>query len=64
MGNIKKSKLQKQKQKSFADAVAYAQSILRDPKKKATYAKKIPEDKTVYHAAIQEYLEKAKKGKV
>ncbi|MBC7493922.1 MAG: hypothetical protein H7221_02860 [Flavobacterium sp.] len=64
MSRVKKSKLQKLKQNWFKDAVAYAQTILRDPKKKAAYAKKLKEGKTVYHTAIQEYLEKAKKGKV
>ena len=64
MRRVKKSKLQELKQNWFADAVAYAQSILRDPKKKAAYAKKVPEGKTVYHTAIQEYLAKVKKGKM
>ncbi|MEP7238651.1 MAG: hypothetical protein ABI685_12320 [Ferruginibacter sp.] len=61
MSRVKKSGLQKIKQNSFADAVIYAQSILRNPVKKAAYAKKLPKGKTVYHAAIQEYLAKNKK---
>ncbi len=64
MSRVKKSKLQKLKQNWFKDAVVYAQTILRDPKKKAAYAKKVKEGKTIYHTAIQEYLEKMKKGKV
>ena len=64
MRRVKKSELQKLKQGWFMDAVAYAQTILRDPKKKAAYEKKVKEGKTVYHTAIQEYLEKAKKGEV
>ena len=58
MRRIKKSALQKYKQGRFADAIAYAQSIIHDRKKKAAYAKKLPMGKTVYHAAIQEYLKK------
>ncbi|MGG9962003.1 hypothetical protein [Ferruginibacter sp. SUN106] len=58
MRRVKKSALQKLKQNRFADAIAYAQSIIRDPEKKAAYAKKLPEGKTVYHTAIQEYLKK------
>ena len=63
MSRVKKSALQKHYQGDFADAVAYAQGIIRDPRKKAAYAKKIPKGKTVYHVAIQEYLEKKNKKK-
>jgi hemerythrin superfamily protein len=62
MSRVKKSKLQKVKQTDFAKAVAYAQSIIRDKKKKEKYAKNIEKGKTVYHAAIKEYLDKVKKG--
>ena len=58
MRRVKKSPLQKVKQKKFGDAIAYAQSIIRNPKQKAAFAKKLPKGKTVYHAAIQEYLKK------
>ncbi|MEO6404402.1 MAG: hypothetical protein ABIY51_15640 [Ferruginibacter sp.] len=61
MSQVKKSALQKLGQNIFSDAVAYAQSIIHDPKKKAAYAKKIPKCKTVYHAAIQEYMKKNRK---
>lgn len=64
MRRVKKSELQQLKQNWFKDAVAYAQTILRDPKKKAAYAKNTQEGKTVYHTAIREYLEKVKKGEV
>ena len=64
MSRVKKSELQKIKQNYFKDAVAYAKTILRDPDKKAAYAKTLKAGKTVYHAAIQEYLEKVKKGEV
>ncbi len=61
MSKVKKSRLQKQKQNNFADAIVYAQGILRDQKKKVEYARKLPKGKSVYHAAIQEYLKKNKK---
>ena len=64
MRRVKKSELQQLKQSWFKEAVAYAQTILRDPAKKAAYAKKIKKGKTVYHTAIREYLEKLKKGDV
>lgn len=64
MRRVKKSELQQLKQNWFKDAVVYAQTILRDPKKKAAYAKKIKDGKTVYHTAIKEYLERAKKGEI
>lgn len=64
MRRVKKSELQQLKQNWFKEAVSYAQKILRDPKKKAAYAKKIQDGKTVYHTAIQEYLERVKKGDV
>jgi hypothetical protein len=40
----------------FAEAVAYAQSILADPAKKAAYAGKLPPGKSIYHAALSEYI--------
>jgi hypothetical protein len=58
MSRVKKTELQKLKQSLFAEAVAYAQSIIRNPKKKAEYAKRLPKGKTVYHAALQEYMKK------
>lgn len=58
MSRVKKSALQKVKQKKFADAIAYAQSIIHNPAKKAVFAKNLPKGKSVYHAAIQEYLKK------
>ncbi|MBS1656184.1 MAG: hypothetical protein JSU05_15130 [Bacteroidetes bacterium] len=56
MSNIKPSKLQKQKRNRFANAVAYAQSILRDPARKAAYARKLKKGERVYTAAIKEWL--------
>lgn len=62
MSRVKKSELQKLKQSIFAEAVSYAQSIIRNPKKKAEYAKRLPKGKTVYHAALQEYIKKQKEA--
>jgi hypothetical protein len=56
MSGIKPSTLQKQKRKRFADAVAYAQSILYDPARKAAYARKLKKGERVYTAAIKEWL--------
>ena len=58
----KKTPLQKEKSTWFAEAVAYAQDIVHDPKKKAAYAKKIPKGKQVYQAAIKAYMAKKKKS--
>ena len=60
MSKVKKSHLQKIENKKFADAVAYAKSISRNPVKKAAYVKKLKKGKSVYHAAIQEFYEKNK----
>ena len=56
MSRVKKSELQKLRQDRFRQAVAYAQSIIHDPKKKASYAKKLRKGESVYHAAIKEFL--------
>lgn len=56
------SELQKYRPQHFRDAVAYAKDIIRDPKKKAAYAKKLPKGKQVYHAALQEYFKKVRDG--
>ena len=56
MSNVKPSKLQKIKRKSFAMAVAYAKAINNDPVKKALYKKKIKKGQRVFNYAIKEYL--------
>jgi len=58
MSRVKHSKLQKMKQGIFAAAVAYAQSIVRDPAKKKAFARKLKKNERVYNAAIKEYLKK------
>ncbi|RYZ92638.1 MAG: hypothetical protein EOP47_30125 [Sphingobacteriaceae bacterium] len=62
MSNIKSTALQSLKRGWFAEAIKYAQGILRDPKKKLAYAKKLPKGKSVYHAAITEFMNE--KGKL
>jgi len=61
MSQVKHSRLQKVKQSLFKEAVAYAQSINRDPKKKAAYAKKLKKGQTVFNAAVSEYMKRVKK---
>ena len=58
MKRVKRSPLQKAGTRKFADAVAYAQSILRNPKKRKAFARKRRNGKSVYHAAISEYMKK------
>lgn len=50
------TKVQEAEQSRFAEAVAWARSIIRDPVKKAEYSKLLPKGKRLYNAAIQEYL--------
>ena len=60
MDNVKFSELQKLKQSVFKQAVAYAQSVVRNPVKKKEFAKKLKKGERVYNAAIKEYLAKQK----
>jgi hypothetical protein len=60
MSRVKPSKLQKEKRKTFAAAVLYAQAINNDPKQKALYKKKVKKGQSVYHYALKEYLVKLK----
>ena len=55
MSNVVPSELQLESNSKFANAVAFARSIINDPLKKATY--KIRPGKTVYHSAIKDYLD-------
>jgi hypothetical protein len=56
MSNVRPSKLQKIKRRSFAEAVAYARAINNDPVRKALYKKKVKRGHTVFNYAIKEYL--------
>ena len=63
MSQVKRSALQKKYQGDFAEAVAYAQAIIRDPQKKAAFQKKLKKGRRVYNAAIQEFFRKQTSGK-
>ena len=52
----KRTKNQKENSSLFKYAVAYAQSIIHDPKKKSAFAKKLKKNASVYHAAISEFV--------
>ena len=54
MSRVKPSRKQLKEKSRFAEAVAYAQSINNNPKKKAAY--KVAEGQTVFNAAISEYM--------
>ena len=56
MRKVKPSALQKAYRRSFGEAVAYAQSIVRDPAKRKRYAKKVKNGQTIYNYAMSEYL--------
>lgn len=58
MSKVKRSKLQNQSQNIFAQAVAYAKSIIQDADKKAAYSRKLKKGQRIYNAAIKEYLHK------
>ena len=60
MSNVQPSKAQKARRGRFAEAVQYARGILADAKQKAAYQVKIGKGKSVYHAAIKEFLERKK----
>ena len=52
---------QKEYRNIFADAARFASSIVKDPKKKAAYPRQ--GDRSVYHCALSDYMEKHKKDK-
>lgn len=54
MSNVKPSRKQLREKGRFAEAVAYAQSINNNPKKKAAY--KTAPGQTVFNAAIADYM--------
>lgn len=56
MSNVVRTEKQKENQLKFKAAQAYAKSILSDPAQKLAFAKTIPKEKKVYHAAISKYL--------
>ena len=57
MRRVKYNKAQRTAQSRFAEAVAYARSVINDPVKKAIYSKLLPKGKRLYNAALQEFLD-------
>jgi hypothetical protein len=55
MSNVIQTQIQLNRQSKFAEAVKFAQDIVRDPVKKANYP--VPKGKKVYQTAIRDYLE-------
>ncbi len=60
MHRVKPSELQMLYKTLFAEAVAYAQAINRDPQQRTLYLEKVKKGQSVYHYALKEYLEKNK----
>ena len=58
MNGIERSPRQKLGTSKFKEAVAYARSIIKDEKKRKAFAKKLRRGKSVYHAAISEFMKK------
>jgi len=58
MGGIKPSPLQKLRRDVFAEAVAYARDVKRDPEKRAAYEKILKPGQTVFNAALSSFLKK------
>jgi hypothetical protein len=58
MSGVKPSIKQGERRSAFAQAVAYAQSINNDPLQKASWSARIGEGRSVFHAALAEYLTK------
>ncbi|MDP4261051.1 MAG: hypothetical protein Q8941_00855 [Bacteroidota bacterium] len=63
MDNVKTTPQQRAQRDYFAEAVAYAKEISRNPGKKEAYRKKhkLEKGKSVFNAAIQEFKRKNKK---
>ena len=58
MSGIKPSPLQKLRRDLFAEAVAYAHSVKRDPEKRAAYEKVLKPGQKVFNAALSGYMKK------
>ena len=56
---VKLSQKQKKANKRFQEAVRYAQSILADPSKQKPYKKLVKEGKSLYHAALSDFLRRS-----
>jgi len=58
MSRVKPSPLQELRRKVFAEAVAYARGVKRDPEKRAAYEKVRKEGQSLFNAALSNYLRK------
>ena len=58
MSKVKPSEKQLGEKSRFAEAIRFAQGIIRDPAKKAAY--KVKDGDTVYNTAIKDYMRKDK----
>lgn len=58
MSGVKPTMKQKKSNKLFAAAVAYAKSVIADPVRRKKYESKLPSGKTVYIAALSDYMRK------
>ena len=56
MSRVKPSRKQLVEKGRFAKAVAFAQSILKDPAKKAAY--KVKKGQSVFNAAVSDYMKR------
>jgi hypothetical protein len=56
MSKVKPSKKQRAEKHRFANAVHYAKGVMADPKKKAAMKARLPKGKSIYHAAIAEFM--------
>lgn len=56
MSRVKPSQLQKMKRKKFAEAVAYARTVLRHPLQRAEYAGRLKKGQRLYNFIIREYM--------
>jgi hypothetical protein len=61
MSHVIPSKNQTKRRGIFAQAVTFAQSVMKDPEKKASYKKR--EGLSVYHSAIKDYMDMFKSAK-
>ncbi len=61
MSNVEFTDIQKAEQSLFADAIAYARSIINEPEKKEAFKATLEPGRRVYNAAISAYLKEHKK---
>jgi hypothetical protein len=62
MSGVKRTARQKKSSKLFREAVAYAKAVIADPVKRRQYERKLAKGKTVYHAALSDYMKKNRKA--